>query len=72
MGRTLLSDAFDLDFDFLRSNPDSSPKSKSRASDRSVRPTLECTTESHAVYCTVTATLAVWDNEPLAAVTVML
>ena len=27
---------------------------------------------SHPAYCTVTATLAVWDNEPLVAVTVML
>ena len=48
MGRTLLSDAFDFDFDLnihvrkLDRRPKDFPKSKStsHASDRSVRPTL--------------------------------
>jgi hypothetical protein len=48
MGRTLLSDAFDFDFDLnihvrkLDRRPKDFPKSKStsQASDRSVRPTL--------------------------------
>ena len=37
---------------------------------RDVQTTLECLI--HTAYWTVTATLAVWDNEPLVAVTVML
>jgi hypothetical protein len=69
VGRTLLSDAFDVVFDFgerrtINSQGNIRPNPNSRASDRSVRPT-------HTTYCTVTATLAVWDNEPLVAVTVM-
>ena len=58
-------------------NPNSNPKSN--ASDRACpeRSRRECPTHTgvsyhYATYCTVTATLAVWDNEPLVAVTVML
>ena len=66
VGRTLLSDAFDVALRMKHHQVKSKIKPKIKG--KSVG--QECPT--HTGYCTVTATLAECDNEPLVAVTVML